>query len=149
MLTPLSSCEAIRESNARTEREHLARQEERSKRARTEAPRVTALQCEFAPRMAAQARAAEAAGRAAAKAARAAAKAARALEALNAELREATRMAIGNDYANWHSDGFGDSFIGLASRIVATASRIAVDANGATNDAARIAASAEAVAANE
>ena len=151
MLTPLSSCEAIRENNARTEREYLARQEERSKRARTEAPRVTALQREFAPRMAAQARAAEAAGRAAAKAARAAAKAARALEALNAELREATRMAIGNDYANWHSDGFGDSFLGLASRIVATASRIAVDANGATNDAARIAESAEAVvaAANE
>jgi hypothetical protein len=150
MLTPLSACEAIRENNARTEREYLARQEERSKRARTEAPRVTALQHEFAPRMAAQARAAEAAGRAAAEAARAAAKAARALEALNEELREATRMAIGNDYATWHPDGFGDSFLGLASRIAATASRIAVDANGATNDAARIAESAEAVvAANE
>ena len=135
MLTPISSCEAIRENNARTEREYLARQEERSKRARTEAPRVTALQREFAPRMAAQARAA---------------KAARALEALNAELREATRMAIGIDCATWHSDGFGDSFLGLASRIAATASRIAVDANGATNDAARIAESAEAVvAANE
>ncbi len=66
MLTPLSSCEAIRENNARTEREYLARQEERSKRARTEAPRVAALQREFAPRMAAQARAAEAAARAAA-----------------------------------------------------------------------------------
>ena len=150
MLTPLSSCEAIRENNARTEREYLAEQEERSKRARTEAPRVTALQREFAPRMAAQARTAEAAGRAAAKAARAAAKAARALEALNEELREATRMAIGNDYATWHPDGFGDNFLGLASRIVADASRIAVDANGATNDAVRIAASAEAiVAANE
>jgi hypothetical protein len=157
MLTPLSSCEAIRENNARTEREYLAEQEERSKRARTEAPRVTALQHEFAPRMAAQARVAEAAARAAAEAARAAAKAARAaaeavraLEALNEELREATRMAIGNDYANWHSDGFGDSFLGLASRIAATASRIAVDANGATNDAARIAESAEVVvAANE
>jgi hypothetical protein len=150
MLTPLSSCEAIRENNARTEREYLARQEERSKRARTEAPRVTALQREFAPRMAAQARAAEAAGRAAAKAARAAAKAARALEALNAELREATRMAIGNDYATWHPDGFGDSFLGLASRIVADAARIAVDAKSVTNDAARIAESAEAVvAANE
>ena len=147
MLTPLSSCEAIRENNARTEREYLAEREERRKRARTEAPRVAALQHEFALRMAAQARAAEAAARAAAKAARAAAKAARALEALNEELREATRMAIGNDYANWHSDGFGDSFLGLASRIAATASRIAVDANGATNDAARIAESAEAVAA--
>ena len=150
MLTPLSSCEAIRENNARTEREYLARQEERRKRARTEAPRAAALLHEFALRMAAQARAAEAAARAAAKAARAAAKAARALEALNAELREATRMAIGNDYADWHSDGFGDSFLGLASRIVATASCIAVDANGATKDAARIAESAEAVvAANE
>ncbi len=151
MLTPLSSCEAIRENNARTEREIYAQRKERSKRARTEAPHVAALQREFALRMTAQARVAEAAARAAAEAARAAAKAARALEALNEELREATRMAIGNDYANWHSDGFGDSFIGLASRIVATASRIAVDANGATNDAARIAASAEAVvaAANE
>ena len=156
MLTPLSACEAIRENNARTEREYLARQEERSKRARTEAPRVTALQHEFALRMAAQARAAEAAARAAAEAARAAAKAARAaaeavraLEALNEELREATRMAIGNDYADWHPDGFGGVFIGLASRIAADASRIAVDANGVTNDAARIAESAEALAANE
>jgi len=150
MMNPLTLRESICANNARTERQFIVRQEERSKRARTEAPRVTALQREFAPRMAAQARAAEAAGRAAAKAARAAVKAARALEALNEELREATRMAIGNDYANWHSDGFGDSFLGLASRIAATASRIAVDANGATNDAARIAESAEAVvAANE
>jgi hypothetical protein len=149
MLTPLSSCEAIRENNARTERQYLARQEERSKRASAEAPRVAALQREFAPRMAAQARAAETAARAAAEAARVAAEAVRALEALNAELREATRMAIGNDYANWHPDGFGDVFIGLVSRIAADASRIAVDANGVTNDAARIAESAEAFAANE
>ena len=142
MLTPLSSCEAIRENNARTEREIYAQRDERRKRARTEAPRVAALQHEFALRMAAQARAAEAA-------ARAAAEAVRALEALNEELREATRMAIGNDYADWHPDGFGGVFIGLASRIAADASRIAVDANGVTNDAARIAESAEALAANE
>jgi hypothetical protein len=58
-------------------------------------------------------------------------------------------MAIGNDYADWHPDGFGGVFIGLASRIAADASRIAVDANGVTNDAARIAESAEALAANE
>jgi hypothetical protein len=90
MLTPLSSCEAIRENNARTEREFFARQEERSKRASAEAPRVAALQREFAPRMAAEARAAVAAGRAAAEAGRA-------LEALKASLREATRMAMGND----------------------------------------------------
>ncbi len=135
MLKPLSSCEAIRENNARTERRFIARQEEHSKRARTEAPRVAALQHEFAPRMAAQARVAEAAASAAAEAARAAAKAVRALEALNEELREATRMAIGNDYANWHPDGFGGVFIGLASRIAAGASRIAADANGVTNDA--------------
>jgi hypothetical protein len=70
MLTLLSSCEAIRENNARTEREFFARQEERSKRASAEAPRVAALQREFAPRMVAQARAAVAAARAAAEAAR-------------------------------------------------------------------------------
>ncbi len=92
---------------------------------------------------------AEAAARAAVEAARAAAKAVRALEALNEELREATRMAIGNDYANWHPDGFGGVLIGLASRIAAGVSRIAADANGVTNDAARIAESAEALAANE
>jgi hypothetical protein len=100
---------------------------------------MAALQREFAPRMAAQARAAEAA-------ARAAAEAARALEALNAELREDTRMAIGNDYANWHPDGFGDVFIALASRIAADASRVAGVADGVADDAARIAASAEAFA---
>jgi hypothetical protein len=66
MLSSLSSCEAIRENNARTERQYLARQEEHSKRASAEAPRVAALQREFALRMAAEARAAEAAARAAA-----------------------------------------------------------------------------------
>ncbi len=130
MLTPLSSCEAIRENNARTERQCLTRQEERRKCARTEAPRVAALQREFAQRMATQARAAEAAVRAAAAAAAAAAEAARALEALNAELREDTRMAIGNDYANWHPDGFGDIFIALASRIAADAARNAAHRDG-------------------
>jgi hypothetical protein len=75
-------------------------------------------------------RSAVAAARAAAEAARAAAEAARALEALNAELHEATRMAIGNDYANWHPDGFGDVFVGLASRIAADALRVAGVAEG-------------------
>ncbi len=143
-MTPLSSCEAIRENNTRTERECLARQEERRKRASAEAPRVAALQREFAPRMAAHSRAAEASARAAAAVAAAAAEAARTLEALNAELRETTRMAIGNDYANWHPDGFGDLFIALASRIAADASRIAGVVDGVADDAARIAASAEA-----
>jgi hypothetical protein len=73
----------------------------------------------------------------------------RALEALNTELREATRMAIGNDFANWHPDGFGGVFIGLASRITADASRVAGVAEGVAVDAARIAASAEALTANK
>ncbi len=56
----------------------------------------------------------------AAEAARAAAEAGRALQALDAELREATRMEVVNDYANWHPDGLGGVFVALAARIASS-----------------------------
>ncbi len=96
---------------------------------------MAALLRAFEPRVVAQARVA-------AKAARAAAEAGRALEALNAELREATRMEVGNDYADWHPDGLGDVFVALAARIAA-------GAEGVADDAASIAAGTAALAENE
>ncbi len=138
-MTPLSSREAIRENNARTERQLIARQEKRSKLARAEAKRVAALRRAFALRVAEQARAAVEAGRAAAEAARA-------LEALNAKLREATRMEVGNDYADWHPDGLGDVFVALAARIATDAEGVAGSAEGVADDAERIAVGAEAFA---
>ncbi len=136
----LSSREAIRENNARTKRQFIARQEQRGKRARAEAKRVAVLRRVFALRVVEQARAAVEAARAAAEAVRAAAEAARALEELNAELREATRMAVGNDYADWHPDGLGNDFVALAARIAADAEGVAGSAEGVADDAAHIAA---------
>ena len=87
-------------------------------RARAEVRRVAALLRAFAVRAAAQAHAsAVASARVAAAAAEAAAEAARALQALEADLREATRMEVGKDYAFRYSDGFGGVFVALAARI--------------------------------
>jgi hypothetical protein len=149
MMYSLTSVEAIRENNARTEREFIARQEERSKRALAEAERVAALQRAFAPRVEAQARAALAAARAATEAARAAAEPGRALQALDDELHEETRMAIGNDYADWHPDGLGEVFVALAARIATGAAGVAGGTERVADDAARIAAGAAALAENE
>ncbi len=92
-------------------------------------------------------RAVVAAAEAAAEAARAAAKAGRALQALDAELREAMRMEVGNDYANLHPDGLGGVFVALAARITTDANRNTLGAECVANDAARIAAGAGAFAA--
>ena len=148
----LTSAEAIRKNNARTERKFIARQQKRSKQARADAPRVAALRRAFAVRANTQARAVLAAALAATEAVRAAAEAARALQALDAEMREATRMAIGNDYADWHPDGLGGVFVALAARIVGApkeggTERIVDDAARIVDDAARIAEGAEAFAA--
>ena len=87
-------------------------------RARAEVRRVAALRRAFAVRAAAQAHAsAVASARVAAAAAEAAAEASRALQALEADLREATRMEVGKDYAFRYSDGFGGVFVALAARI--------------------------------
>jgi hypothetical protein len=78
-------------------------------------------------------------------AARAAAEAARALQALDDELREATRMELGDDYyAEWHADGLRVGGVGvvLAARIAARA----VDVAGGAERAGRIAADAERIA---
>ena len=157
MMTPplsssLTSIEAIRKNNARTERKFIARQQKRSKQARADAPRVAALRRAFAVRAKTQARAVLAAALAATEAVRAAAEAARALQALDDEMREATRMAIGNDYADWHPDGLGGVFVALAARIVGAqkeggTERIVDDAARIVDDAARIAEGAEAFAA--
>jgi hypothetical protein len=109
MMNSLTSIEAIRENNACAERQFIARQQKRSKLVRAEAKRVAALRRAFAPRVEAQARAAVAE-------ARAAAEAARALQALDDELREATRMEVGNDYADWHPDGLGEEGIGFVNK---------------------------------
>ena len=93
----LTSAEAIRKNNARTERKFIARQQKRSKQARADAPRVAALRRAFAVRAKTQARAVLAAALAATEAVRAATEAARALQALDAELREAMRVEIGAD----------------------------------------------------
>jgi hypothetical protein len=92
---------------------------------KVEARRVAALRRKFPPRVEAQARAALAAARAATEAAhgaaeagRAAAEAGRSLQALDDELREATRMEVGDDYyAEWHADGLGGVCVTLAARI--------------------------------
>ena len=152
MMHSLTSAEAIRKNNARTERKFIARQQKRSKQARADAPRVAALRRAFAVRAKTQARAVLAAALAATEAVRAAAEAGRALQALDDEMREATRMAIGNDYADWHPDGLGGVFVALAARIVGApkeggTERIVDDAARIVDDAARIAEGAEAFAA--
>ncbi len=146
-MTPLTSREAIRANNAYTKRQFIAGQEKRSKKARADEKRVVALQRAFVARVEAQARAVVAAADAAAETARAAAEAGRALQALDAELREATRMEVGNDYANWHPDGLGGVFVALAARIKTDANRNALGALCVANDAAHIAAGAGAFAA--
>jgi hypothetical protein len=105
MMTPLTSSEAIRANNARAKRQFMSDHKKRQKRARAEARRVAALRGAFAPRVEAQARAEVAVACAATKAARAAVEAGRALQALDAELREATHMEVGDDYIDWHPDG--------------------------------------------
>ncbi len=85
---------------------------------------MAALLRAFAVRVEAQARAVVVA----AEAARAAAEAGRALQALDAELREATRMEVGNDYADWHPDGLCGVFVALAARITTDANRNALGA---------------------
>ena len=146
MMTPLTSREAIRERNALAERQFIAMHQERSKRARVDAKRVAALRRAFASRAATQARAVVAAARAAAAAAEAAPEAASALQALDAELREATRMEVGNDYADWHPDGFGGVFVALAARITTDVVAFASATERVEDDAARIAEGAAAFA---
>jgi hypothetical protein len=147
MMTPLTSREAIRANNSSADRQFIARQEKRSKTARADEKRVAALRRAFAERVEAQARVVVAAAEAAAEAARAAAEAGRALQALDEELREATRMEVGNDYADWHPDGLGGVFVALAARITTAADGVAGGAERVANDAARIVAGAGAFAA--
>ncbi len=106
---------------------------------------VAALQRSFAPRVEAAAREAHAAAREAAKAARAAAEAGLALQALDAELREATRVELGDDYtAEWYADGLGAQCVILAERIESRATDVAGAADRVAADAERIAAGAAA-----
>jgi hypothetical protein len=110
---------------------------------------VAALQRKFAPRVAAAAREAHAAAREAAKAARAAAEAGLALQALDAELREATRMELGDDYtAEWYADGLGAHCVAIAERIESRSTDAAGAADRVAADAERIAAGAAALAAS-
>ncbi len=113
-----------------------------------EARRVAALRRSFAPRVEAAARAAFAAARAKAEAARAAAKAGLVLQALDDELREATRVELllpgDDDYAERHPDGLCGVCVALAMRIATRAADVAGGAERVADDAELIAAGAEA-----
>ncbi len=76
----------------------------------------------------------------------AAAEAGGALQALDDELREATRAELGNDYhhaVEWYADGLGGHCVVLAARIATRAVDVAGGAKRASDDAARVAADAE------
>jgi hypothetical protein len=118
MMTPLTLSEAIRTNNARDERQFMSDHKKRQKRAR--AQRQSAwLRCGARLRHASRRRRARRSRQRVLRPrrlARAAVEAGRALQALEAELREAPRMEVGDDYAGWHLVGLGGVFVALAAR---------------------------------